>query len=244
MTKVQLFVTCLGENFFPGILKRMVWLMERQGMQVEFPEDQTCCGQPFFNTGFQSQARDMARKWINLFANTDGYIVSPSGSCVDMVRHHYLELFPEGTPEHRAAKQVVARTFEFTQFLVNEMNITDVGATFPHKVTYHACCHTLRGLGVNAEPKTLMQNVKGIEIVPLANEDTCCGFGGAFSVIYPEVSQAMMQAKIQNIEASGAEYVVALDPGCLMNIGGGLHKAGSTVRAVHLVDVLAAEAQL
>lgn len=241
MTKVQLFVTCLGETFFPNILKRMVLLLERQGLQVEFPQDQTCCGQPFYNTGFQSQARDMARPWIKLFAKTDGYIVSPSGSCVDMVRKHYPELFPDGTPEHQMTQDVVARTFEFTQFLVNELKIVDVGAKYPHKVTYHACCHTTRGLGVREEPKILLRHVEGIELIPLHDEATCCGFGGAFSMIYPEVSRAMMEAKIKNIEASGAEAVVALDPGCLMNIGGGLVKHKSKVKALHLVDVLMPE---
>jgi L-lactate dehydrogenase complex protein LldE len=238
--KAQLFITCLADQFFADVLKRMVVLLERLDVQLEFPQAQTCCGQPFFNTGFQSQARELAKKWIDLFVRTEGYIVSPSGSCVDMVRHHYLELFPEGTHEHEQAKQVAARTFEFTQFLVNELKVTDVGAEFPHKVTYHASCHTLRGVGVREEPKILLRNVKGLELVPLGEEETCCGFGGAFSVIYPEVSQAMMNAKLQNIEASGAEYVVALDPGCLMNIGGGLYKNKSRVQAKHLIEILTA----
>lgn len=244
MPKVQLFITCLADQFFADVLKRMVLLLERLNVQVEFPEAQTCCGQPFFNTGFQSPTREMAKKWMDIFARTDGYIVSPSGSCVDMVRHHYLELFPQDSHEHQLARQLGARTFEFTQFLVNELHVTDVGASFPHKVTYHASCHTLRGLGVREEPKILLQNVKGIEIVPLNDEETCCGFGGAFSVIYPEVSQAMMNDKIKNIEASGAEYVVALDPGCLMNIGGGLVKHKSKIKAIHLIDVLTADYEL
>lgn len=244
MPKVQLFITCLADQFFADMLKRMVLLLERLNVQVEFPEAQTCCGQPFFNTGFQSPAREMARKWMDVFARTEGYIVSPSGSCVDMVRHHYPELFPADSREHQLALQLGARTFEFTQFLVNELQVTDVGASFPHKVTYHASCHTLRGLGVRQEPKILLQNVKGIEIVPLNDEETCCGFGGAFSVIYPEVSQAMMNDKIKNVEASGAEYVVALDPGCLMNIGGGLIKQKSRIKAIHLIDVLTADYSL
>lgn len=242
--KAQLFITCLADQFFADVLKRMVLLLERLNVQVEFPQAQTCCGQPFFNTGFQSQARDLAQKWIDIFARTDGYIVSPSGSCVDMVRHHYPELFPAGSREHEHAKQLAARTFELTQFLVNELKITDVGATFPHKVTYHASCHTLRGLGAREEPKILLRNVKGLELVPLNDEETCCGFGGAFSVIYPEVSQAMMDAKIQNVDASGAEYVVALDPGCLMNIGGGLVKHHSKIKSMHLIQVLTADYKL
>lgn len=238
--KVQLFITCLGEQFFPNVLKDMVTILERLGVMCAFPEQQTCCGQPFFNSGFQSQARRLARQWIQVFGRTEGYIVSPSGSCVDMVRHHYPQLFLAGSPERAQAEAVAARTFEFSQFLVNELKVTDVGAFFPHKVTYHASCHLLRGLGAREEPKQLLRAVKGLELIPLNEEETCCGFGGVFSVIYPEVSQAMMLAKLNNIQASGAEVVVAADAGCLMNIGGGLHKLNSPIKAMHLIEVLAA----
>jgi L-lactate dehydrogenase complex protein LldE len=238
--KAQLFITCLAEQFFPNVLKGMVALLERLGVQVAFPEEQTCCGQPFFNSGYRTQARELAVKWLEVFGRTEGYIVSPSGSCVDMVRHHYPHLFLPGTPEHQRAEEVAARTFEFTQFLVNVLKVTDVGARFTHKVTYHASCHLLRGLGAREEPKALLRGVKGLELVPLSNEETCCGFGGVFSVIYPEVSQAMMEAKVRAIEASGAEAVVACDAGCLMNIAGGLRKARSPIRALHLIEVLTA----
>jgi L-lactate dehydrogenase complex protein LldE len=237
--KVQLFITCLAEQFFSPMLKDMVAVLERLGVQCEFPEAQTCCGQPMYNSGFQSQARDLARKWIDTFDRTDGYIVSPSGSCVDMVHEHYPELFPEGTIDHARAKSVAGRTFEFTQFLVDELNVTDVGAVFPHKVTYHASCHLLRGLHGRTESKELLQGVQGLELVPLNDEETCCGFGGIFSVIYPEVSQSMMEAKIRNIEASGADTIVACDAGCLMNIAGGLKKINSPIKAMHLIQVLA-----
>lgn len=237
--RAQLFITCLAEQFFSPMLKDMVTVLERLGVQCEFPAAQTCCGQPMFNSGFQSQARDLARQWIELFDRTDGYIVSPSGSCVDMVRHHYPELFAEGTIEHQRAQAVAARTFEFTQFLVDELQLTDVGAVFPHKVTYHASCHLLRGLRGRTQPRQLLQSVKGLELVPLTEEETCCGFGGVFSVIYPEVSQSMMEAKVRHIEASGAEVVVACDAGCLMNIAGGLKKVNSPVKAMHLIQVLA-----
>ena len=239
--KAQLFITCLAEQFFPNVLKGMVALLERLGVQVAFPEEQTCCGQPFFNSGYRTQARQLAVKWLEVFGRTEGYIVSPSGSCVDMVRHHYPHLFPPETPEHRRAEEVAARTFEFTQFLVNVLKVTDVGARFSHKVTYHASCHLLRGLGAREEPKALLRGVKGLELVPLSNEETCCGFGGVFSVIYPEVSQAMMEAKVRAIEASGAEAVVACDAGCLMNIAGGLRKAHSPIKAMHLIEVLTAD---
>jgi L-lactate dehydrogenase complex protein LldE len=239
--KAQLFITCLAEQFFPRVLQRMVGLLERLGVQVAFPEEQTCCGQPFFNSGYWTQARDLARAWLEAFGRTDGFIVSPSGSCVDMVRHHYPHLFPPGTPEHRLAEETAARTFEFTQFLVHVLKVTDVGARFPHRVTYHASCHLLRGLGISEEPKALLRKVQGLTLVPLSSEETCCGFGGTFSVIYPEVSRAMMEAKVRSIQESGAEAVVACDAGCLMNIAGGLRQANSPIRAMHLIEVLTRE---
>ena len=239
--RAQLFITCLAEQFFPDALQKMVRVLERSGVQLDFPGAQTCCGQPLYNSGFQNEARQLARAWLQTFGKTDGYIVAPSGSCVDMVRHHYPELFPEGTRERDLALQVAARTFEFSEFLVDELKIVDLGARFPHKVAYHASCHLLRGLGARESPKQLLRATHDLELVPLADEETCCGFGGTFSVIYPEVSQAMMQAKLRNIEASGAEIVVACDPGCLMNIGGGLRRAGSRVRAMHLIEILASD---
>jgi L-lactate dehydrogenase complex protein LldE len=210
-------------------------------MQVEMPEGQACCGQPLYNSGFQSQTVAPARNWLKVFAPTEGYIVAPSGSCAEFARHRYPQLFPPGTREHGAAVETASRTFEITEFLTKVLGVTDVGARFPHKVTYHASCHILRGLGLRDEPKQLLSAVRGLEFVPLNNEETCCGFGGIFSVVYPEVSQAMMTEKVRNVEASGAEAVVVSEPGCLMNVAGGLRKAGSTMRAMHIVEVLAAK---
>jgi len=238
--QVQLFITCLAEQFFPGALEKMVALLERQGVEVLFPAEQTCCGQPLFNSGFKQETRKIAQKWLHTFSRHPAPIISPSGSCVEMVRHHYPELFPEGTAEHRLALELAGRTFEFTEYLVHQLGVTDVGAHFPHKVAYHASCHLLRGLGLREEPKQLLGAVQGLELVPLEEAETCCGFGGVFSVIYPEVSRVMMEKKVQNIIASGAEVVVGCDAGCLMNIGGGLRKAGSPIRAMHLIEVLGA----
>lgn len=239
--KAKLFITCLGEQFFPNVLKDMVALLERLGVECEFPAAQTCCGQPLFNSGFQSESRDLARHWLRAFGAGDSaaYIISPSGSCVDFVKHRYPELFPAGSREHAQADELAARTYEFSQFLVNVLKVTDVGAVFPHRITFHAPCHALRGLGVCEEPKQLLRAVKGLELVPLNEEETCCGFGGIFSVVYPEVSKAMMEAKVANVQASGAEVVVVGEPGCLMNVSGGLHKIGSPVRAMHLIEILA-----
>ena len=238
--KAQLFITCLGENFFSNVLRDMVAVLERMGVQCELPEGQTCCGQPFYNGGFQSQTVTPARNWLRVFGRTEGYIVAPSGSCAEFVRHRYPELFPAGTLEHAAALDTAARTFEFSEFLTRVLKVTDVGARFPHRVTYHASCHLLRGMGLRDEPKQLLRAVRGLELISLPEEETCCGFGGVFSVVYPEVSRAMMEAKVRNIEAAGAEVVVVGEPGCLMNIAGGLAKAGSRVRPMHLIQVLAA----
>ena len=240
-TKAQLFITCLGENFFSPVLQDMVTVLERLGVTCEMPEGQTCCGQPFYNSGYQSATVGPARNWLKVFGPTDGYIVAPSGSCAEFVRHRYPELFKEGTPEHALAVETAARTFEFTEFLTRVLKVTDVGAAFPHKVTFHASCHILRGLGLREEPKQLLKNVRGLELIPLGDEETCCGFGGIFSVVYPEVSREMMENKVRAIQASGADVVVVGEPGCLMNIAGGLRKAGSSVRAMHLIQILASQ---
>jgi len=238
--KAQLFTTCLGENFFSGVLRDMVAVLERLGVQCALPENQTCCGQPLYNGGFQSQTVAPARNWLRVFGRTDGYIVAPSGSCAEFVRHRYPELFGPGTPEHAVALETAARTFEFGEFLTRVLTVTDVGARFPHKVTYHASCHLLRGMGLREEPKQLLRAVQGLELIALPEEETCCGFGGVFSVVYPEVSRSMMEAKVRRIEASGADVVVVGEPGCLMNIAGGLAKVRSRVRPMHLIQVLAA----
>ncbi len=237
--KVQLFVTCLGENLLPRMLQRMVGILERIGVECGFPEGQTCCGQPLFNSGFQKEGRDMAVRWMKAFADTEGYIVAPSGSCLEFVKHRYPAMFQEGTAEHKEAVNVAARAFEFSQFLVDVMKVTDLGASFHHRVACHAPCHLTRGLGVREEQKLLLRAVRGLDLVPLNEAETCCGFGGIFSVVYPEVSRAMMEAKVRNIMDSAAEYVVVSEPGCLINIRGGLRKMNANLQAMHLIDILA-----
>jgi L-lactate dehydrogenase complex protein LldE len=217
----------------------MVGILERVGVSCEFPEGQTCCGQPFFNSGFQKEGREMAVRWMKAFADTEGYIVAPSGSCLEFVKHRYPAMFPEGSAEHREAVKVAGRVFEFSQFLVNILKVTDLGASFPHRVTCHAPCHLTRALGVREEQQLLLRAVRGLDLIALNEAETCCGFGGIFSVIYPEVSKAMMEAKILNIMASDAEYVVVSEPGCLINIRGGLQKMNAKIQAVHLIDILA-----
>jgi len=239
MEKVQLFVTCMGENLLPDVLQKMVLLLERLGVSCGFPEDQTCCGQPFFNSGFQKEGRKMALRWMAAFADTEGTIVAPSGSCIEFVKHRYPAMFPPGSAEHELALRTAERVMEVSQYLVNALKVTDVGAFFPHRVVCHSPCHLTRGLGVRNEPLELLRAVRGLELVPLEAADTCCGFGGIFSVVYPEVSRAMMASKLEQIVASGADVVIVSEPGCLVNVRGGLRKIRSDVRAMHLIEVLA-----
>ena len=241
METVQLFVTCMGENLLPDVLKKMVLLLERLGVRCEFPENQTCCGQPFYNSGFQTEGREMAFRWMKAFAETEGYIVAPSGSCVEFVKHRYPGMFPDGSAERERALRLAGRVLEFSQFLVHILKVTDIGVSFPHRVACHYPCHLTRGLGVRSEPLELLRAVRGLELIPLEESEVCCGFGGIFSVAYPEVSKAMMETKVKNILASGAEVVVVSEPGCLVNIRGGLLKARSGVQAMHLIEILAGE---
>lgn len=238
MPKAQLFITCLGDQFYTSTLQNMTHLLERLGAELTFPPEQTCCGQPLFNNGFEEKTRAVARNFLFAFSKSDAPIIGPSGSCVGMVKHHYLDLFPGGTPEHDLAVDISSRIYELTEYLVNVLKVTDVGAVYPHKVTYHASCHYLREMGLKTEAKTLLNAVEGLEFIPLNEEETCCGFGGAFTVTYPEVSRSMMENKVKHIIASGADTVITCEPGCLMNIAGGLHKAGSDIRAMHIIDVL------
>ncbi len=239
METVQLFVTCMAENLLPDVLEKMVGLLERLGLRCEFPGGQTCCGQPFYNSGFQSEGREIAVRWMRAFADTEGPIVAPSGSCVEFVKHRYPGMFPEGSAEWTLAVRTAARVRELSQFLVQDLKLSDVGASFPHRVACHSPCHLTRGLGVRTEQQTLLKAVRGLDLITLNEYETCCGFGGIFSVVYPEVSRAMVEAKVKNIDASGAEVVVVSEPGCLVNIRGSLLKMKSDVKAMHLVEILA-----
>jgi len=238
MTKAQLFITCLGDQFYTSTLQNMTRILEHLEVELVFPSEQTCCGQPLFNNGFEDNTRPIALNFLRAFSKSGAPIIGPSGSCVSMVKHHYPSLFKPGTSEHDLAVDIASRIFEFTEYLVNVLKVTDVGAVYPHKVTYHATCHYLRELGLKKEAKALLDAVKGLEFIPLKEEETCCGFGGSFTVTFPEVSRAMMENKVNDIMASGADTVVMCEPGCLMNVAGGLYKAGSNIRAMHIIDLL------
>jgi L-lactate dehydrogenase complex protein LldE len=234
--KVSLLVTCLGDVFFPDVGLATVRLLRRLGIDVDFPQTQTCCGQPHFNSGFHEDARALARHTIRAFAG-ERLVVTPSGSCAAMVKLEYPELFEHDLAWHGRAEDLARRTHELSDFLVNVLQIEDVGAHFPARVTYHMACH-LRGLGTFTEPERLLQRVRDLEYVPLERKDECCGFGGSFAVRMPAISGAMVQDKAAFIEKTGADTVVATDAGCLMNIAGCLRRRGSKVRALHLAQVL------
>ncbi len=231
-------ITCLGDMFFPEVGVAMVRLLRRLGVDVEFPEGQTCCGMPLFNSGYHADARAVAERTVRLFAGAE-HVVVPSGSCAWMVKAEYPGLLAEDPALHAEAKALAARTYELSQFLVGVLKVSEVGSTFSGKLTYHDSCHLLRGLGESRTPRTLLRNLAHAELVELPGADECCGFGGSFSVRLPEVSTAILDKKITNVEATGADCLVACDAGCLMQMGGRLSRRGSRVRALHLAQVLA-----
>jgi L-lactate dehydrogenase complex protein LldE len=239
MTTVQLFVTCLVDTFYPEVGEAIIDILSRLGVTMDFAPDQTCCGQPAFNAGLRADAHQMAEHMIRTFEAAPGDIVSPSGSCVHMMRVNYPELFADDPAWLTRAQSLAARTFEFSEYLVDKLGVTDVGARWDGILTYHPSCHLSRGLGVDRQPRALLANVKGAQIVELPHADECCGFGGIFSVTHPEVSKEMLLNKICNLEKSGAPTLVIPDAGCLMHIAGGLHRMGKGQRAVHLAEVLA-----
>jgi L-lactate dehydrogenase complex protein LldE len=229
-------VTCLGDVLRPQAGLAAVRVLERLGVHVHFPEQQTCCGQPFYNSGYLPGARDLARHTLTTFAD-DRPVVVPSGSCAAMVKTEYPHLFDHEPEWHQRALELASRTFELSDFLVNRLQVVDVGAKFTGKVAYHFACH-LRGLGLKPEAETLIRNVNGVEYVELRQQEMCCGFGGSFAVRYPQISGALVADKVANVVDSTADVVVSTDTGCLMNIGGALHRRGLPARVLHLAELL------
>jgi L-lactate dehydrogenase complex protein LldE len=237
--KVQLFVTCMIDTLAPEIGECVVEVLEKAGVEIEVPEGQTCCGQPAFNGGFWDEARAMAKHTIEVFGDGDAPVVIPSGSCGYMIAHHYPELFEGDAVWHPRAVKLSQRIYELTQYLVDELGVTDLNARYDGKLTYHASCHLLRGMQIHRQPMALLANVKGAEIVPLEEEQECCGFGGLFSIKYGDISSEMLDRKLDNIAATGANHVVGCDLSCLLNINGGLHRRKSKVTGVHIAQLLA-----
>jgi L-lactate dehydrogenase complex protein LldE len=229
--RIALFVTCIGDTMFPEAARATVEVLERLGHEVVFPTEQTCCGQMHLNSGYQDEAAQLARRFVDVFGEYEA-VVAPSSSCVAMVRELYAEMLGISHP-------VLERVFELSEFLVRRLGITDVGASFPHRVTYHPTCHSLRVTHVGDAPLRLLQNVRGLELVELPRAEECCGFGGTFSIKNAETSSAMLADKCACIETTHAEFCTALDGSCLLQIGGGLSRAGSSSRPIHLAEILA-----
>ncbi len=234
---VTLFIQCLVDTHYPEVADAMVGVLQRLGISLTCPGDQTCCGQPAFNSGYRRQARIAAQHFIDVFDDAD-IIVCPSGSCVNMVRHHYVELFQNDLDWLQRAQNLAQRTYEFSEYLVDVLGVDDVGARYDGRVTYHDSCHLLRGIGVKQQPRALLQKVSGINFVEMRDSDYCCGFGGTFSVKYPEISDAMVTDKVKNIMDTKADAVVGCDMGCLMNIKGKLSRLGSSIKVMHIAQIL------
>jgi L-lactate dehydrogenase complex protein LldE len=235
---IQLFVTCLIDSFFPHIGEAMVHVLNRAGVQVDFPPDQTCCGQPAFNAGLRSDARPLAEHTIQVFERKSGLVIIPSGSCAAMVRQGYLELFKDDPAWLPRAEALSNRVYEFSEYLVDVRGVSDLGAHWPGKLSYHSSCHLLRALGVDRQPRALLAAVKGAEMVELPEREDCCGFGGVFSVEHPELSAEFLKRKIANLEKTASPTLVVADTGCLMHIQGGLVRQGNSQRVVHIAEVL------
>lgn len=216
----------------------MVRVLKKLGVEVDFPAEQTCCGQPAFNSGFKSEARSLAERFITIFDNSE-YVVAPSGSCTSMVKVFYPEIFHGDPIWHKRAESLASRAYEFSDFVVNVLGVHDVGASYHGKVALHPSCHLLRELNVRTEGKRLLDAVRGIELVELERAETCCGFGGLFSIKYSHISGSILQDKIDCINQSGANVVVASDAGCLMHIAGGLSRQQAPAKTMHLAELLA-----
>ena len=241
--RVSLFITCYNDTLFPQTGKAVVRVLERLGHTIDFPPAQSCCGQMHWNTGYMREAVPLIRHFVEVFREAE-VICVPSSSCVAMIRDHYRKAAIETGDQRFLAEveNVTSRVFEFSEFLVKKLGIEDVGASYPHRVTYHASCHSLRSLHLGEIPFQLLRNVRGIELVDLKGLDQCCGFGGTFAIKNADVSSAMMADKVVNVLNTGAEVCTAVDNSCLMHLYGSLHRQRTFTRVAHLAEILASEA--
>jgi len=235
--QIALFVPCYIDQFAPQVALATARILERLGHEVIVPPGQTCCGQPTYNTGYQDETRGIARHFLRVF---DAYetIVAPSGGCVGMVRENYPGLFA-GRPEEAPARDIGGRVHEFTSFLVDTLGVTDLGAKLPTTVTVHDSCHALRELGIREQPRALLRAVEGLTLIEMPDSDTCCGFGGAFSVKYPEISTAMADEKLTNALSTQAEIITGVESSCLMHLQGRIDRQGHPIKTMHVAEVLA-----
>lgn len=235
--KVQLFVPCFVDQLYPSVAFNMVKVLRKVGCDVSYNTNQTCCGQPAFNAGFQEDAKDVCKKFLQDFAD-DAVVVAPSASCIGFVKNYYPQLFANSMYSGQA-DALSKRVFEFSDFLVNQLQVTDVGASFEGVVTYHDSCAGLREVGIKQEPRTLLANVRGLTLTEMNDVETCCGFGGSFAVKFDAISGAMADQKVTNAAATNAQYMVSTDMSCLMHIDGVAKKKGIDLQVLHLADVLA-----
>ncbi len=235
---VQLFVPCFVDQLYPDTALNMVKVLEKLGCSVSYNPSQTCCGQPAFNAGYWEEAREVAAKFLNDFSG-EGYIVSPSGSCIGYVRNYYERLF-ENSPQHNVSNLVRSKMFEFTEFITGVLKRENVGAAFPAKATYHDACGALRECGIKEAPRKLLAQVKGLELTEMKECETCCGFGGTFAVKHEAISIGMAQTKVASALETGAEYIISTDVSCLMHLQGYINHHGFPVKTIHIADVLAA----
>jgi L-lactate dehydrogenase complex protein LldE len=238
--RASLFITCYNDTLYPETGRAVVTLLERLGVELEFRPAQTCCGQMHANTGFRAEAYSQAKGFVQIYRDAETVLI-PSSSCVAMIRDQYPGLFEDlGNAELRSEfAALLPRVYELSEFLIDKLGVEDVGAYFPHKVTYHASCHGLRALQLGDRPFRLLAKVRGLELLPMENLDRCCGFGGTFSVKNAEVSSAMLSAKLTDVLTTRAEYCTALDNSCLMHIGGALHRQFADMRTLHMAQILA-----
>ena len=234
LPRVALFIPCFVDQVCPQVGVDMARVLRQIGCEIDFPEEQTCCGQPAFNSGYWDDARAVAQRFLRVFDKAE-CVVGPSGSCVTMVRKFYPELLGGVTPE-------LSKFYEFSEFLTNVAKVDEVGASFPHKVTVHDSCHALRELGISQGPRQLLRKVRGLELVEMSHAEECCGFGGTFAVKFGMISSAMGETKSQNALSTGAEFVTSIDPSCLMHLDGVLRKKQSPLRTIHLASILASGA--
>ncbi len=236
--KVEAFIPCFIDQFYPETAESFIAVLERAGCEVNYNPEQTCCGQPAFNSGYWKEAKTVATKFLTDFEPAE-IVVGPSASCIGFVKNYYSKIFKEDQTALEKSKSLSERIIEFSDFLVNYLKITDFGATFNHKITFHDSCAGLREYGIKNEPRILLKNVKGLELIEMEHTDTCCGFGGTFAAKFHSISSAMTEQKVENALKTGAEYIVSTEASCLMNIESYIRKNNLPIKTIHLADVLA-----
>ncbi len=240
--KIRLFISCLVDNFFPQVGEAMLRVLSGMGLEIEFPQNQTCCGQPAFNSGHRKEAEKVASHFLEVFGNSDEAIVCPSGSCVSMVKNYYPELFRNDPEKLSGVGKISSNIYEFSEFVFQRKETLSLDSAYNGRVTFHDSCHALRELGISSQPRELIRSLKGVELVEMEMADACCGFGGTFSIKYPEVSKSMLQEeKTDSILDSGADAVVSTDMGCLMNIKGFVSRKKMPLKVLHLAELIAFE---